>query len=115
MCFGGICDVKGGFVKAVASRWAAGGGRGGGTHGLWIQMNHHPAQIIVTKLFILPDDGSNGLLAATHAGHDALPNVCIKTVGSVLGIVQASNRQPHGDCQTNSVVANRFLQNDEAA
>lgn len=115
MCFSRVGDVKSGFIQAVAGRRTAGGGRGGGPHGLRIQMNHHPAQIIIVDLFISPDNRRNRLLAATDARDDALSHIRIETVWSVFGIVQARNGQPHRTCQAHPVIADRFLQNDEAA
>ncbi|MBL8818710.1 MAG: hypothetical protein JNL58_21965 [Planctomyces sp.] len=78
-------------------------------------MNHNPTKIVLSQHIIGPNDRSDGLRAATNAGDDVLPNVGVESFGTVFRIVQAGNRQSDGHSQTDTIVADRFLQDDKAS
>lgn len=78
-------------------------------------MDDHPPQIAFTENIVGPDNWSNGLRSATNTGDDVLPNIRIESFRTVFRIVESGNRQSDGHCQANSVVADRFLQDDKTA
>ena len=78
-------------------------------------MNDDPSQIAFAEDIIGPDDRSNGLRAAMNTGDDVLPDIGVVSFGTVFRIVQTGNRQSDSHSQANSVVADRFLEDDKAA
>jgi hypothetical protein len=78
-------------------------------------VNDDPTQIVLSPHVVGPDNRSDGFRAATNTGDDVLPNIRIETFRSVFRIVQAGNRQSDGHSEADSVVADRFLQDDKAS
>lgn len=110
-----IVDIEFRFVQAMTSRRTAGRRCGRRSHRLWIQMNDHPPQIAFTQNIVGPHNWSNGFRTATKAGDDALPDIRIESFRTVFRIVESGDRESHGHGQTDTIVANRFLQDDKAA
>jgi hypothetical protein len=110
----GIVNVKLGFIQTVAVGRAAGGGGGGRPRGLWIQMNNDPTEVILAQHIVRPDDRSDRLLTATNSGHDVLPHIRIETFRSVGRIMQPSDRESHGDGKADTVISDRFLQDNKS-
>jgi hypothetical protein len=76
-------------------------------------MNDDPPQIVLAEDIVGPDDWSNGLSAATDAGHKTVSNIRIVSFRSFRRIMQPGDRQSDRHSQTDTLVANRFLQDDE--
>ena len=110
----GISDIKRRFVEAMACRWTTGRGRGGWPHGLRIQMNDDPPEVVLAQHIVRPDDWCDGFRTATNTGDDVLPNIRIETFRALGRIMQASDRESDGDGKADTVVADRFLQDDKS-
>lgn len=77
-------------------------------------MNDDPPQIVLAQHIVRPDNRSDGFRAATNTGDDVLPHIRIETFRALGRIMQASDRESDGDGKADTVVADRFLQNDKA-
>jgi len=110
-----ISNVKLGLVQTVTVGRAAGGGRGGGTNRLRIQMNDDPPEVVFTQHIIGPDNRSDRFRATPNTGDDVLPNIRIEAFWALGRIMQPSDRESDGDGKADTVVADRFLQDDKAA
>ena len=109
-----ISNVKLGLVQTVTVGRAAGGGRGGGTNRLRIQVDDDPAEVVLAQHIVGPDDRSDRLLTATNTGDNVLPHIRIETFRSLGRIMQASDCESHSDGKADTVVADRFLQDDKS-
>jgi hypothetical protein len=78
-------------------------------------VNNDPPQIVFAQHIVGPDNRGDGFRAATNTGDDVLPNIRIETFRALGRIMQPSDREPHGYGKADTVVANRFLQDDKAA
>jgi hypothetical protein len=82
---------------------------------LGIQVNDDPTQIVVPEHIIGPNNRSDGFRATANAGDDVLPHIRIETFRSFGRIMQPSDCESDGDGKADTVVADRFLQDDKAA
>jgi hypothetical protein len=78
-------------------------------------MNDNPPQIVFAQHIVRPDDRSDRLLTATNTGDNVLPHIRIETFRSFGRIMQPSDCESDGDGKADTVVADRFLQDDKAA
>ena len=78
-------------------------------------MNNDPPQIVFAQHIVGPDNRGDGFRAATNTGDDVLPNIRIETFRSVGRIMQPSDRESNSHSQADTVVADRFLQDDKAS
>lgn len=78
-------------------------------------MNDDPTQIVFPEHIIGPNNRSDGFRATANAGDDVLPHIRIETFRALGRVMQPSNRQSNSHSQADTVVANRFLQDDKAA
>ena len=78
-------------------------------------MNDNPTKVVLAQHIVRPDDRSDRLLTATNTGDTVLPHIRIETFRSFGRIMQPSDRESHSDGKADSVVADRFLQDDKAA
>ena len=78
-------------------------------------MNDDPAEVVFAQHIVGPDDRSDRLLTATNTGDNVLPHIRIETFRSVGRIMQPSDRESDGHSKADTVVTDRFLQDDKAA
>ena len=78
-------------------------------------MNNDPPQIVFAQHIVRPDNRSDRFRTATNTGDDVLPNIRIETFRAIGRIMQPSDRESDGDGKADTVVADRFLQDDKAA
>jgi hypothetical protein len=78
-------------------------------------VNNDPPQIVFAQHIVRPDNRSDRFRTATNTGDDVLPHIRIETFRALGRIMQPSDREPHGYGKADTVVANRFLQDDKAS
>jgi hypothetical protein len=78
-------------------------------------VNDDPTQVVFAQHIVRPNNRSDGFRATPNTVDDVLPNIRIETFRSVGRIMQPSDRESHSDGKADSVVADRFLQDDKAA
>jgi hypothetical protein len=82
---------------------------------LGIQVNDDPTQIVFPEHIIGPNNRSDGFRATANAGDDVLPHIRIETFRALGRIMQPSDCESNSHSQADTVVADRFLQDDKAS
>ena len=77
-------------------------------------MNDDPPQVVLAQHIVRPDNRSDGFRTATNTGDDVLPNIRIETFRALGRIMQPSDRESHSDGEADTVVTDRFLQDDKS-
>ena len=78
-------------------------------------MNNDPPQIVFAQHIVRPDNRSDRFRTATNTGDDVLPHIRIETFRALGRIMQPSDCESNSHSQADTVVADRFLQDDKAS